>query len=133
MPAERPARAVEGQKPRPRSKGCDPDDHTGELASVSDDLCEEALETAVVRGDRGPCGKHTGERAQIDGAGQQDTDNQDAEALQAAFAYRKVTPQGQPQGGSDVPSQQNSDPIVTRIGNSTNPSRSYRKTSCTVD
>ncbi len=34
VPAERPARAVEGQKPRPRSKACDPDDHTGELASV---------------------------------------------------------------------------------------------------
>jgi hypothetical protein len=34
VPAERPTRAVEGQKPRPRSKACDPDDHTGELASV---------------------------------------------------------------------------------------------------
>ena len=34
VPAELPARAVEGQKPRPRSKACDPDDHTGELACV---------------------------------------------------------------------------------------------------
>src|SRR5215210_353162 len=34
VPAEFPTRAVEGQKPRPRSKACDPDDHTGELASV---------------------------------------------------------------------------------------------------
>ena len=33
-----------------------------------DDLFEEALETAVVRGDRGLCGKHTGEMTQIDGA-----------------------------------------------------------------
>src|SRR3954447_1962892 len=32
--AERPTRAVESQKPRPRSKTCDPDDHSGELASV---------------------------------------------------------------------------------------------------
>src|SRR3954464_14944685 len=69
--------------------------------------------------------------AQIDGAGQQDTDNQNAEALQAALAQRQVTLQGQPQGGSDVPSHQNSDP-VRRIGNSTALSRSYRKTSCTV-
>src|SRR4051812_2077955 len=34
--------------------------------------------------------------AQIDGAGQQDTDNQNAEALQAALAQRQVTLQGQP-------------------------------------
>src|SRR4051795_3146161 len=46
--AEFPTRAVEGQKPRPRSNACDPDDHSGELASVYDDLFEEALETAVV-------------------------------------------------------------------------------------
>src|SRR4051794_39228964 len=32
--AELPTRAVEGQKPRPRSNACDPDDHSGELASV---------------------------------------------------------------------------------------------------
>src|SRR3954466_13547444 len=32
--AEFPTRAVESQKPRPRSKACDLDDHTGELASV---------------------------------------------------------------------------------------------------
>jgi hypothetical protein len=32
--AEFPTRAVEGQKPRPRSEAYDPDDHTGELASV---------------------------------------------------------------------------------------------------
>src|SRR3954447_26098885 len=70
--------------------------------------------------------------AQIDGAGQQDTDNQNAEALQAALAQREVTPQGQPQGGSDVPSHQNSDVVVRRIGNSTLPAGSYRKTSCTV-
>src|SRR5436190_22974354 len=49
--------------------------------------------------------------AQIDGAGQQDTDNQNAEALQAALAQREVTLQGQPQGGSDVPIHQNSDPV----------------------
>src|SRR3954447_13408030 len=66
--AEFPTRAVEGQKPRPRSKACDPDDHSGELASVYDDLFEEALETAVVRGDHGPRGKHAGKMAQIDGA-----------------------------------------------------------------
>src|SRR3954452_19243133 len=70
--------------------------------------------------------------AQIDGAGQQDTDNQKAEALPAALAQRQVTLQGQPQGGSDVPSHQNSDPVIRRIGNSTVPSASYRKTSCTV-
>src|SRR3954470_8584572 len=70
--------------------------------------------------------------AQIDGTGQQDTDNQNAEALQAALAQREVTPQGQPQGGSDVPSHQNSDPVVRQIGNSTLPAGSYRKTSCTV-
>src|SRR5215212_3418217 len=70
--------------------------------------------------------------AQIDGTGQQDTANQNADALQAAFAQREVTPQGQPQGGSDVPSHQTSDPAVRRIGNSTVPSGSYRKTSCTV-
>src|SRR3954451_23114329 len=46
--AEFPTRAVEGQKPRPRSEAYDPDDHTGELASVYNDLFEEALETAVV-------------------------------------------------------------------------------------
>src|SRR5215210_9353758 len=34
VPAELPARAVEGQKPRPRSKACDPNHHTGELACV---------------------------------------------------------------------------------------------------
>src|SRR3954462_8826106 len=56
--------------------------------------------------------------AQIDGAGQQDTDDQNAETLQAALAQRQVTLQGQPQGGSDVPSHENSDP-VRRIGNST--------------
>src|SRR5215210_8006047 len=66
--------------------------------------------------------------AQIDGAGQQDTDDQNAEALQAALAQREVTLQGQPQGGSDVPSHENSDP-VRRIGNSTALSGSYRKTS----
>src|SRR3954469_13815660 len=49
--------------------------------------------------------------AQIDGAGQQDTDNQNAETLQAALAQRQVTLQGQPQGGSDVPIHQNSDPV----------------------
>src|SRR4051794_36576054 len=49
--------------------------------------------------------------AQIDGAGQQDTDNQNTEALQAALAQRQVTLQGQPQGGSDVPSHENSDPV----------------------
>src|SRR3954464_207751 len=70
--------------------------------------------------------------AQIDGAGQQDTDNEDAEALQAALAQRQVTLQGQPQGGSDVPSHKNSDPVIRRIGNSRVPSASYRKTSCTV-
>src|SRR3954447_1668276 len=70
--------------------------------------------------------------AQIDGAGQQDTDNEDAEALQAALAQRQVTLQGQPQGGSDVPSHKNSDPVIRRIGNSTLLSASYRKTSCTV-
>src|SRR3954447_15293240 len=32
--AELPTRAVESKKPRPRSKTCDPDDHSGELASV---------------------------------------------------------------------------------------------------
>ena len=32
--AKLPTRAVEGQKPRPRSNACDPDDHSGELASV---------------------------------------------------------------------------------------------------
>src|SRR3954452_19110107 len=48
VPAEFPTRAVKGQKPRPRSEACDPDDHTGELACVYDDLFEEALETAVV-------------------------------------------------------------------------------------
>src|SRR5215210_9518131 len=78
------------------------------------------------------CGKHTGEMAQIDGAGQQDTHNQNAEALQAALAQREVTPQGQPQGSSDVPSHQNSDAVVRQIGNSTVPSGSYRETSCTV-
>src|SRR3954465_9983782 len=51
--------------------------------------------------------------AQIDGAGQQDTDNQNAEALQAALAQREVTLQGQPQGGGDVPSHENSDPVST--------------------
>src|SRR3954447_16928462 len=70
--------------------------------------------------------------AQIDGAGQQDADNEDAEALQAALAQRQGTLPGQPQGGSDVPIHQNSDPVVRRIGNSTLPSASYRKTSCTV-
>src|SRR3954469_21630793 len=65
--------------------------------------------------------------AQIDGAGQQDTDNQNAEALQAALAQRQVTLQGQPQGGSDVPIHQNSDPAVRRIGNSTLPSGPYRR------
>src|SRR3954451_12946932 len=69
---------------------------------------------------------------QIDGAGQQDTNDQNAEALQAALAQREVTAQAQPQGGSDVPSHQNSDPVVRRIGNSTLPAGSYRKTSCTV-
>src|SRR3954465_10087811 len=49
--------------------------------------------------------------AQIDGAGQQDTDNQNEEALQAALPQTQVTLQGQPQGGSDVPSHQNSDPV----------------------
>src|SRR3954452_17023878 len=49
--------------------------------------------------------------AQIDGAGQQDTDDQNAEALQAALAQRQVTLQGQPQSGSDVPIHQNSDPV----------------------
>src|SRR3954452_13668139 len=49
--------------------------------------------------------------AQIDGAGQQDTDDKNAEALQAALAQRQVTLQGQPQGGSDVPIHQNSDPV----------------------
>src|SRR4051794_36827478 len=49
--------------------------------------------------------------AQIDRAGQQDTDNQNAEALQAALAQRQVTLQGQPQGGSDVPYHENSDPV----------------------
>src|SRR4051794_791466 len=49
--------------------------------------------------------------AQIDGAGQQDTDDQNAETLQAALAQRQVTLQGQPQGGSDVPIHQNSDPV----------------------
>src|SRR3954454_1257447 len=49
--------------------------------------------------------------AQIDVAGQQDTDNQNAEALQAALAQRQVTLQAQPQGGSDVPIHQNSDPV----------------------
>src|SRR3954449_6387042 len=49
--------------------------------------------------------------AQIDGAGQQDTDDQNAETLQAALAQRQVTLQGQPQGGSDVPSHENSDPV----------------------
>src|SRR3954470_15434637 len=49
--------------------------------------------------------------AQIDGAGQQDTDDQNAEALQAALAQRQVTLQGPPQGGSDVPLHQNSDPV----------------------
>src|SRR3954452_10781655 len=91
------------------------------------------METAVVRGDLGLCGKHTGEMTQIDGAGQQDTNDQNAEALQAALAQREVTLEAQPQGGSDVPSHQNSDPVIRRIGNSTPPSGSYRKTSCTVD
>src|SRR4051812_12865984 len=49
--------------------------------------------------------------AQIDGAGQQDTDDQNAEALQAALAQRQVTLQGPPRGGSDVPIHQNSDPV----------------------
>src|SRR3954467_8891490 len=49
--------------------------------------------------------------AQIDGAGQQDTDNQNAETLQAALAQRQGTLQGQPQGGSDVPIHQTSDPV----------------------
>src|SRR3954452_3753166 len=49
--------------------------------------------------------------AQIDGAGQQDTDDQNAETLQAALAQRQVTLQGQPQSGSDVPLHQNSDPV----------------------
>src|SRR3954452_4498578 len=70
--------------------------------------------------------------AQIDGAGQQDTDNQNAETLQAALAQREVTPQGQPQGGSDVPSHQNSDPVVRRIRNSIDVSGAYRRASCTV-
>ena len=34
VPAEFPTRTVEGQKPRPRSNACDPDDHSGELASI---------------------------------------------------------------------------------------------------
>src|SRR3954466_1358335 len=46
--AELQTPAAEGQKPRPRSNACDPDDHSGELASVQDDLFEEALETAAV-------------------------------------------------------------------------------------
>src|SRR3954469_7457449 len=49
--------------------------------------------------------------AQIDGAGQQDTDDQNAETLQAALAQRQVTLQGQPQSGRDVPLHQNSDPV----------------------
>src|SRR3954453_8656591 len=49
--------------------------------------------------------------AQIDGAGQQDTDDQNAEPPQAALAQRQVTLQGQPQSGSDVPLHQNSDPV----------------------
>src|SRR3954467_10899770 len=65
--------------------------------------------------------------AQIDGAGQQDTNDQNAEALQAALAQRQVTAQAQPQGGDDVHSHQNSDPIERRIGNSTAPSGSYQK------
>src|SRR3954465_723588 len=38
-----------------------------------------------------------------------------AEALQAALAQREVTPQGQPQGSSDVASHQNSDAAVRQI------------------
>src|SRR4051812_9005462 len=53
--------------------------------------------------------------AQIDGARQQDTHDQNAEALQAALAQRQVTLQGQPQGSSGVPSHQNS-----RSGRQTN-------------
>src|SRR3954470_14322195 len=49
--------------------------------------------------------------SQFDGARKQDTDNQNAEALQAALAQRQVTLQGQPQSGSDVPLHQNSDPV----------------------
>ena len=37
----------------------------------------------------GSCGKQTGEMAQIDGARQQDTHNQDAKALQAALRNDK--------------------------------------------
>src|SRR4051794_41305689 len=70
--------------------------------------------------------------AQIDGAGQQDTDNQNAEALQGALAQRQVPLQGQPQGGSDVPIHQNSDPVSDESEILRSRSASYRKTSCTV-
>src|SRR3954468_12376197 len=49
--------------------------------------------------------------AQIDGAGQQDPNNQKAKPPQGSLAQRQVTLQGQPQGGSDVPIHQNSDPV----------------------
>ena len=70
--------------------------------------------------------------AQIDGAGQQDTDDQNAEALQAALAQRQVTLQGQPQGGSDVPIHQNSDPVSdeTEILRSCQPLTGKRRVPC---
>src|SRR3954465_14577073 len=49
--------------------------------------------------------------APIYGAGKQAPANQKPEAPQAALGQREVTLQGQPQGGSDVPSHENSDPV----------------------
>src|SRR4051812_31127806 len=71
--------------------------------------------------------------AQIDGAGQQDTDDQNAETLQAALAQRQVTLQGQPQSGSDVPIHQNSDPVSdeSEILRSCQPLTGKRRVPCT--
>src|SRR3954471_12007744 len=72
--------------------------------------------------------------AQIDGAGQQETDNQNEEATQAALAQRQVTLQGQPQGGSDVPSHENSDPVSdeSEILRSRQPLTGKRRVPCTT-
>ncbi len=48
MPAKLPACSVEGEKPRPSTDSGDPDDETGELAAIQNNLLKEPLQPAIV-------------------------------------------------------------------------------------
>jgi hypothetical protein len=68
MPTKLPTCSVKGEKPRPPTYSGDPDNETGELAAIQNNLLKEPLQPAIVRRNLRLCREGAGKVTEVDGA-----------------------------------------------------------------